>query len=152
MLKTIRVDMETKRISTEEFDTNILFGGRGLMAKTLLEEVDPQCDPLSSKNKLVFATGLFAGYNFPTGNRLSAGAKSPLTGTIKESNVGGTAATNLIMHAIKEIIIENAPSDDRWYLLRIAANGNASLESAHKYVSKGTYETNEMLKETYPVE
>jgi len=149
MLKVIRVNMDTKNIKIEEFDTNITFGNRGLIDKTLIEEVDPKCDPLGSDNKLVFATGLFAGYNFPTGNRLSAGAKSPLTGTIKESSVGGTAGTNLGMHGIKMIIFEDMPSNDEWYFLRIDGDGDITLESAEKYLSKGTYETAEELKKEY---
>ncbi|MGI5927189.1 MAG: aldehyde ferredoxin oxidoreductase C-terminal domain-containing protein [Thermacetogeniaceae bacterium] len=149
MLKVVRVNMRTQEINIKKFDMNTTFGNRGLVAKTLIEEVDPKCDPLGAANKLVFATGLFAGYNFPTGNRLSAGAKSPLTETIKESNVGGIAGTNIARHGIKMIIIEDKPPDDTWYLLRIAADGVITLESAEKYVTKGTHSTAKALQAEY---
>ena len=33
-------------------------GGRSLIAKLLLDEVEPTCDPLGRHNKLIIATGL----------------------------------------------------------------------------------------------
>ncbi|MBW1660282.1 MAG: aldehyde ferredoxin oxidoreductase, partial [Deltaproteobacteria bacterium] len=61
-------------------------GGRGLTSKIIADEVDPGCDSLGQGNKLIFAPGIMAGTVFPNNGRLSVGAKSPLTGTIKESN------------------------------------------------------------------
>ena len=52
----------------------------------------PNCHPLSEQNILVVAPGLLAGTALSSANRLSAGAKSPLTGGIKESNSGGVVA------------------------------------------------------------
>lgn len=149
MLREIRIDLATRKITEKEFDPAIVFGNRGMIAKTLLEEVDPQCDPLGDRNKLVFATGLFAGYQYPTGNRLSVGAKSPLTGTIKESNSGGTFATYLINHGIKKMVLENVPNEEDWYIIRIDKRGNISFEQADEYRFKGTYETVEKLREKY---
>lgn len=54
-------------------------------------EVRPTCHPLGPNNKLVFAPGLLTGTMAPNTGRLSVGAKSPLTGTIKESNARGTS-------------------------------------------------------------
>ena len=64
-------------------------GGRGLLARILLDEVTPTCEPLGPKNKLVFAPGLLVGHMLSSCDRISVGAKSPLTGGIKESNAGG---------------------------------------------------------------
>jgi aldehyde:ferredoxin oxidoreductase len=60
-----------------------LLGGRSLCAAVLNREVDPLCDPLGSKNKLIVAPGLLAGTMAPSFGRISFGAKSPLTGGIK---------------------------------------------------------------------
>lgn len=55
---------------------------------------------------------------------MSAGAKSPLTGTIKESNAGGTCGRMLGRLDIKAIIIEGQPAaTDTWYQIRIGASG-----------------------------
>jgi aldehyde:ferredoxin oxidoreductase len=68
-------------------------------------ETDPLCHPLSADNLLVIAPGLLAGTGLSSANRLSAGAKSPLTGGIKESNSGGTAAFKLARLGIQALKI-----------------------------------------------
>jgi len=65
------------------------------------EEVPPKCDPLGPDNKLIFAPGILSGTPLVNTSRLSIGAKSPLTGTIKESNVGGTVAAALGVRVLK---------------------------------------------------
>ncbi|PIZ25511.1 MAG: aldehyde ferredoxin oxidoreductase, partial [Chloroflexi bacterium CG_4_10_14_0_8_um_filter_57_5] len=65
-------------------------GGRGLSARILLDEVEPACDPLGPRNKLIFAPGLLVGHMLSSCDRISIGGKSPLTGGVKESNAGGT--------------------------------------------------------------
>jgi aldehyde:ferredoxin oxidoreductase len=49
-------------------------GGRGLLARILLDEVDATCDPLGPGNKLIFAPACWWGTCFPppTGSRWAA--------------------------------------------------------------------------------
>ena len=98
-------------------------GGRGLTSTIVAAEVPPTCHPLSAENKLVFAPGLLTGTPAANSGRLSAGAKSPLTGGIKESNAGGTAAQMLAKLGVKAMIIEGAPKDGKWYNLAVGLNG-----------------------------
>ncbi|MBJ6800738.1 aldehyde ferredoxin oxidoreductase family protein [Geomonas propionica] len=98
-------------------------GGRGLTSTIVAAEVPPTCHALSADNKLVFAPGLLTGTAAANSGRLSAGAKSPLTGGIKESNAGGTAAQMLAKLGIKAIIIEGAPKTGAWYNLAVGLNG-----------------------------
>ena len=84
-------------------------GGRGLTSTIVAQEVKPTCHALGKNNKLIFAPGLLTGTTASNSGRLSAGAKSPLTGTIKESNAGGSAAQLLARLGIKAIIIEGLP-------------------------------------------
>jgi aldehyde:ferredoxin oxidoreductase len=85
----------------------------------MTDNVDPNVDRLGKDNPLnFFTTGLFAGSNLPSCNRLSVGAKSPLTGTIKEANAGGTVAAAMAQHGIKMIIVEDMPhADAGWKVL-----------------------------------
>ncbi|WP_448874531.1 aldehyde ferredoxin oxidoreductase family protein [Desulfobulbus propionicus] len=95
-------------------------GGRGLTSTIVAAEVKPTCHPLGKHNKLVFAPGLLSGTPAANSGRLSCGAKSPLTGTIKEANAGGTSAQMLAKLGVKALIIEGKPADDsKWYSLRI---------------------------------
>ena len=92
-MKFLRVDMSHQRISVEDVPKEYVgLGGRGLTSILINAEVPPDCDPLGSDNKLIFAPGTLSGTVLVNTSRLSIGAKSPLTGGIKESNVGGTAA------------------------------------------------------------
>jgi hypothetical protein len=84
-------------------------GGRGLTSTIVAAEVEPTCHPLGSNNKLVFAPGLLSGTQAANSGRLSCGAKSPLTGTIKEANSGGTSSQMLAKLGVKALIIEGKP-------------------------------------------
>ncbi len=134
-MKTLYADMRAGALTEKPFvQQNYGFlGGRGLIARTLTELCDPCCDALSGDNVLVFATTLFAGTQLSSCNRLSIGAKSPLTGTIKESNAGGTMAKALSDHGVKRIIITGVPDGDALYLLHIDADGHARLLDASAY-------------------
>ena len=107
MAKIIRVDLTQKTIFSESVpDRYFMLGGRGLTSQIIFDEVDPNCDALGKNNKLVIAPGLLTGTPAPSSSRLSIGAKSPLTGGIKESNAGGTVARKLANLGIKAIILE----------------------------------------------
>ncbi|WP_026840088.1 aldehyde ferredoxin oxidoreductase family protein [Citrifermentans bremense] len=98
-------------------------GGRALTSTIVAAEVPPTCHALSAQNLLCFAPGLLTGTAAANSGRLSAGAKSPLTGGIKESNAGGTAAQMLAKLGIKALIIEGAPKSGTWYNLSVGING-----------------------------
>lgn len=116
-----------------------LLGGRGLTSTIVAEEVDPACNPLGCKNKLVFAPGLFAGTKAANSGRLSVGAKSPLTGGIKESNSGGTAAQRLAKLGVKALIIEGIPESDKWYTIHVHKDG-VNIKEEKELLGKGNYE------------
>jgi aldehyde:ferredoxin oxidoreductase len=119
----LRIDMGKREVMRESVPEEYRFmGGRGLNAMILSKEVDPLCHPLGSKNKLIFSPGLLAGTMAPSFGRLSVGAKSPLTGGIKEANAGGTAAQKLDRLGIKSIIVENKAQDGTW-IVRISREG-----------------------------
>ena len=93
MKKILRINLRTKQITYQDASREYLeTGGRGLIAKIMLNEVNPLCDPLGRENKLIFANGLLTGTNVSSASRIAIGAKSPLTGGIKESNGGGITA------------------------------------------------------------
>ncbi len=88
--KIYRVNMSDLTSTIEDVpDAWAGMGGRGLTSTIVAEEVPPTCHPLGKHNKIVFAPGLLAGTVAANSGRLNVGAKSPLTGGIKESNAGG---------------------------------------------------------------
>jgi len=142
--------MNQKTITVEKVPKDYIgLGGRGLTSIMINAEVPPTCDPLGPENKLIFAPGLLSGTSLVSTSRISIGAKSPLTGTIKESNVGGTGAVALGRLGITAIIIEGqAPNGDLSFL-RIDENGDASLIPAQEYRGMRTYNLVEKVLEVY---
>jgi aldehyde:ferredoxin oxidoreductase len=120
-------------------------GGRGLTSTIVAAEVPPTCHALGVNNKLVFAPGLLTGTPAANSGRLSAGAKSPLTGTIKESNAGGTAAQMLARLGVKALIIEGLPSEDKWYSLHVNMDG-VSIQEETELIGQGNFAVIEALE------
>ena len=141
MAKIIRVNLTQKTIFSESVpDKYFMLGGRGLTSQIIFDEVDPNCGALGKNNKLVIAPGLLTGTPAPSSSRLSIGAKSPLTGGIKESNAGGTVARKLANLGIKAIILEGKPEFPTWHLLKIT-NAAVVILPAGDIVGLGNYET-----------
>ena len=150
-MKFLKVDMNTESVKSEDVPAEYAgLGGRGLTSIMINKDVPPTCDPLGPENKLIIAPGYLSGTVLVNSSRLSIGAKSPLTGGIKESNVGGTVAADLAHLGITAIIVEGRPSSaDASYLLKIDAQGNAELLDAGAYKGLRTYELVRQLKEAY---
>jgi aldehyde:ferredoxin oxidoreductase len=149
-MKFIKVNMSTKTVSVEDVPEEYRgLGGRGLTSVMINEEVLPNCDPLGPDNKLIFAPGLLSGTSLVNTSRISVGAKSPLTGGIKESNAGGTVAAALGRLGITAVIVEGqAPQGDLSFL-RIDKEGTASLVPAQEYKGMRTYELVAKILKTY---
>jgi aldehyde:ferredoxin oxidoreductase len=124
MQKIFRVNMSDLTTKVEEVPTAWTgLGGRGLTSTIVAQEVPPACHPLGENNKLVFAPGLLTGTTAASSGRLSAGGKSPLTGTIKESNAGGTVGQILARLGVTALIIEGKPKDNSFYGLHVTNDG-----------------------------
>jgi aldehyde:ferredoxin oxidoreductase len=147
--KIYRVNMATLTVSSEDVPEKWkMLGGRGLTSTIVAQEVKPTCHPLGKYNKLVFAPGLLTGTACANSGRLSAGAKSPLTGTIKESNAGGTAAQYLVRLGIKALIIEGLPEKETYYHLHVDKSG-VTIREEKELVGKWNYELMKLLDEKY---
>lgn len=145
MNKMLRINMTTLKCeSTVIADKYRLLGGRGLTSRIIADEVEPCCEALGPQNIIVIAPGLLGGTNAPCSGRLSIGAKSPLTGGIKESNVGGKFAQIEAQLGIKAIIIEGACENNDSYILYIDDEG-CKLINADEYKGIGNYETTARL-------
>jgi len=139
-MRLIRVNMSEKTIRVEDVPQDYAgLGGRGLTSTMINAEVPPKCDPLGPENKLIVAPGFLSGTPLPNTSRISIGAKSPLTGGIKESNAGGTVAAALGRLGITAIIVEGQAPEGELYILRIDEEGNASLIPAQEYAGMRTY-------------
>ncbi|ABR46924.1 Aldehyde ferredoxin oxidoreductase [Alkaliphilus metalliredigens QYMF] len=148
-MKILRINMTALEYIPQEVPLEYInLGGRGLTSKLLSEEVDPKSFALGRDNKIIIAPGLLSGSMAPCSGRVSVGAKSPLTGGIKESNAGGTISQYLAGHDIKALVIEGQPSGKNWWVLVI--NGDeVKFEVRGDLQGLGNYETMNRLKQEY---
>jgi aldehyde:ferredoxin oxidoreductase len=147
--KIFRVNMTTLSTSVEEVpEAWAGLGGRGLTSTVVAAEVIPTCHPLGPDNKLVIAPGLLTGTAAANSGRMSIGAKSPLTGTIKESNAGGSSAQMLARCGCKAIIIEGQPVEEKWYSLAVTPDG-VTISEESQLVGKGNFAVVEALTHKY---
>lgn len=145
----IRIKMETGAISKEVLAQPYTYlSGRALSSKLILDEVDPHAEPLGKNNKLVITCGLLAGTTVSCANRLSIGAKSPLTGGIKESNAGGIGAYKMGRLGIRAIVVEGLPAGADWYVL-IVKKESCELKAANHLAGKGISEKATALYDEY---
>ncbi len=144
--KIFRVNMSDLSSKVEAVPEGWMgLGGRGLTSTIVAAEVTPTCHPLGKNNKLVIAPGLLSGTPAANSGRLSCGAKSPLTGTIKEANAGGTSAAMLAKLGVKALVIEGKPADDsKWYNLHVNADG-VTISEETEVVGLGNFAVVETL-------
>jgi len=121
-------------------------GGHGLSSAIVAQEVDPKTDALGPDNVLVYAAGILAGTAVPNSGRLSVGAKSPLTGGIKEANSGGAAARKLAGLGLRGIKVTGRAA--ALSVLEVTADGG-KLVPADELRGLTTRETVRELRERY---
>lgn len=146
-MKLLYIDMGTESAAAVPLSShNRLLGGRGLISRLLLDEIDPAVPATGPDNRLILCSGLLAGTLAPCSGRLSVGGKSPLTGTIKEANVGGTAGLALAKLGLRGLVVFGQSRGLR--VLVIGPKG-ATLEDAASLAGLGTYATCERLRERF---
>ncbi len=150
MARILRVNMKDCAVKYQDVPEKYkLRGGRWLTSSIVCDEVDPNCHPLGPNNKVVFAPGIVTGTAAPTSARISVGAKSPLTGGIKETNAGSAWPQDMARLGLKAIVVEDQPKGKgKFWLLHITKDG-AKLLPADEYVGKGLYEAYPKLFERF---
>jgi aldehyde:ferredoxin oxidoreductase len=147
--KIVDIDLATLSVREQEAPEDLRrLGGRGLTSTLIQRETDPLCHPLAPENLLVIAPGLLAGTGLSSANRLSAGAKSPLTGGIKESNSGGTAAFKLARLGIAALKFRGAAPRGQCLGVHVSREG-FRFEDLGFAAGLGTYAAAEELRRRF---
>ena len=143
----LRVNLSDESVSTERLDEQFLrkyLGGAGFVAYYLYTELKPGVDALAPENKLIFALGPLTGVNVAGNDRTCIGSKSPLTGGIAKSEVGGYWAVELKRAGFDGIITEGKARRPVYLWIQ---DGKAEIKDASHLWGKETKETLSALKE-----
>jgi len=147
MNKVLRIDLSSGAMDVEPLRFHEEYvGGRGLGVRYMAEEVMPQTEPLSPENKVMIATGPLTGTRAPTGGRFSVISRSPLTGTMCDSNSGGFFGAELKKAGYDAVIIEG--ESDKPVYLHIE-DDKVELLDARDLWGKDFHETLAALKEKH---
>ena len=106
--RSLIIDLTSREVEVVNFPEELahkFLGGRGLNAWQLLEHVGPGTDPLGPENVLILSCGLLTGTQAPASSRLHIGARSPLTGLLGSSNVGGHFGAELRAAGFQSLLI-----------------------------------------------
>lgn len=149
-----RVDLHTGALQREAVPESwSRLGGRGLLARIMLDETPPACEPLGPRNRLIFSPGLLVGHMLSSCDRVSVGGKSPLTGGIKEANAGGTTGLQMACLGIRALILEHqvpaaGATRSDWRVLHLSLEG-ARLEPCADLVGLGVADSADRLLRRY---
>jgi aldehyde:ferredoxin oxidoreductase len=133
-------DIEYKGIDEE--DARKYIGGRGLGVKYVFDN-GPQVDPFSPENILCVMNGPLTGTNVNMSGRLAVVTKSPLTGTVADSHMGGWTAAKLKWAGFDGLVFKGrAPKPVYAYV----EDGQVTLHDATDLWGKGIHETLRTLR------
>ena len=107
--KILHVDLTKGLLSVEEPEEAFYrkyMGGSALAMYYLLNELPPGVDPLGPENVLVMALSVLTGTAISGQSRMTAAAKSPLTGSIGDSQGGGFFPAELKFSGFDAVVIK----------------------------------------------
>jgi aldehyde:ferredoxin oxidoreductase len=127
------------------------FGGRGLVAYLMNRDVPAYADPWGRHNRFIVAAGLLADTFVTTSGKFSIGGKSPLTGGIKESDVGGEAGKKLARLGIRSLVVHGIPPQPAGDVLVVSQEG-IRLEAAPELAREPVSAVFSRLRQRYGAE
>jgi aldehyde:ferredoxin oxidoreductase len=143
--KELEVDLTNsivkKNDSNFEYYQKFL-GGRGIATKIFIERISPDLPPFSHDNPLIFSTGLLTGTLAPSANRTALVTKSPQTGLLTYSTIGGFWGPEFKQAGYDTLIISGI-SDHPVYLF--IKNDHVELLDASHLWGNNILETKQML-------
>ncbi|MGC9395272.1 MAG: aldehyde ferredoxin oxidoreductase family protein [Anaerolineae bacterium] len=145
--KILHIDLTTRKTWVEtkpEAWYKAYIGGVSMAARLLWENIKPGCEPLSPDNPVCFANGIFAGTPVPVGGKYGLASKSPLTGFMGDSLSGSWFSVALKRTGWDGIVIHGASAE--WVDVFID-DSRVMFRDARKLLGKGTFETEEAIRE-----
>ena len=109
--RVIYLDLDTKKVEIKEISealTREYLGGRGINMHLLFNHLTPGTDALSPANPLIIGPGLLTGLRGMGTTRCSISGKSPETGLLGDSNIGGNFGAYMKQAGIGYMFITGA--------------------------------------------
>ncbi len=140
------IDLSTGQIRKEPIPQKMrqmYLGGRGIDVYLIYNHVPQGCDPLAPDNVLTVSAGLVGGTLAPSSGRCHIGGKSPLTGFIGSSNMGGFFAPELRFAGFDHLVITGQAEKPVYLWIH---NGEIQIRDAAHLWGKDTGETPAIIR------
>jgi len=144
--KIAYVDLSNGKVSQKPIPKEIrtlYLGGRGIDMYLLYNHVKPKTDPLGPENVLLIGVGLLGGIPCLGSGRCDIAAKSPLTGALGDSNIGGFFASELRLAGFDHLVISGKAAKPVYIWIN---DGEISVEDASYLWGKDTFETQTIIR------
>ncbi len=109
----------------------------------LYNHLSPGIDPLSPENVLLVGAGLLTGIPALGSGRCDIAAKSPITGAIGDSNVGGFFAPEMRMAGFDHLVITGKAETPSYLWIH---DGEIEILDANHLWGKDTFETQTIIR------
>ena len=129
----------------DEEDARNYIGGRGLGVKYVFEN-GPQVEPLSPDNILCVMVGPLTGTRVRMSGRLCTVTKSPLTGTITDSHMGGWTGAKLKWAGFDGLVFKGKAEKPTYAYVE---DGKVTLHDASDLWGKGVHDTVKLMRERH---
>ncbi len=145
--RVLRVDLSTGKISSEPLNMDWardFVGGKGLGLRYLFDALPAHVNPLSPANVIGLFPGALAGTCVATTARTAVFCRSPATGTILDSYVGGAFGLQLKLAGYDGVIITGRAPRPSALLIQ---DDRVQILDATPAWGRGIWETDAWLKE-----
>jgi len=144
--RILHVDLTNGTLDVETPDEGFYrryMGGSALAMHYILREVPPGADPLGPENVLVLAGSVLTGAPVSGQSRLTAVARSPLTGAIGDSQCGGFFPAELKFAGFDAIVVRGRAEKPVYLWVH---DGEAELRDAAHLWGKVTGEVEDLIE------
>jgi len=149
--KILRIDLSSESVATESSEpyTDRFLGGRGVNSMLLLEGLAPGTDALDPGNPIIFGVGPLAGMTFPDGSnaplhRMEVTSKSPETGLLGSSNIGGGIGLAVRRAGYSHIVVTGKAKKPSYLWIH---DDQVEVRDASQLWGKDTYDTEDVIHE-----
>lgn len=127
------VDLSKRQVEVKETPPELVrkfVGGRGLNVYYLYKYLPPNTDAFAPENPLILGTGILTGTGAPNSGRHSVTTKSPESGILGDSNIGGFLGPEMRYAGIDRLVI-TGKADKPVYLY--LEDGRVEVRDAEAY-------------------
>jgi aldehyde:ferredoxin oxidoreductase len=145
--RILHVDLSNEKLTIEEPPESFYrkyFGGSAMGLSYILKELKPGSDPLGPDNILTMMVSVLTGAPVSGQSRMTASAKSPLTGAIGDSQCGGFFPAEMKFSGFDGIVVRGKAAHPVYLWLH---GGQAELRDASHIWGKTATRVEDILRE-----